>query len=1022
MSLLTIDVTTTSGSKDAILATVAGLVGNTTYNIKTAVTLPSTEHIDNNGGSLTYTWYSYYTFKTPATPVTAITLSANAVGTDTVTSAATITNYNTASVSLNAVVGTSASYCDTAKTPDLLSTKLSAPVITYNTMADTPLYVSGSTGVAQEFYLPDDYVRGDAIPSLTGLQAYVNVKDATKPIHYEIHSYDSSLNERPSPEISVTATSSEVVSSINYITYTTALSHGFKVGDTVTIIGFKPVGYNGRFTVTAVPSSKSFKIANPETGTVTVKGQLLPKVASNTLSYGGKVYYQIGQYNLSAQFVMDRPGKLKKTVHDKFRFVLTKPAKNIKKGSLVTFEVKSKDLKRDDKPVQDYRIELTKVVNCFFSKKTNPNFIIKDGTPTTLDVVDATVVEVYFNSSQKEYTFNNLHGYIDDIGVFHSREDTKKKKYSDFELKYASNLLDPKKSIMKVWSLKDPKKDPITKIKSSSTIATETVDEIYDSERGWTGSVRGTVSPGQITGDQWLDIKFKSIPLGLTDINQKFKLVIYGEGIDIYYNSVDLTSKTQAFQRNGSTPLSSGKSSILFKVMAGVADSGTDFLSNKYRSVAVKNTIDNIQNSESSFWSSKPNPSKFGIENLYFKLSDDTDQSVIIDSVFMDPITPGVSFNVYYSDEERKDLALAEADGTSYTYTTSDKHSFAVGDEVEIRSVTDIIFNGIFTITKIPASNQFTVTGLTSSTSSSKNGTYFKHLASENNKSWENLLWTWVPRNFKTNKKQSYVLPNPIKAKYIKIEFTNLQASYYNPGAHHVPVLYKKYPEWVINYFLSIYNINNDKTYDPIISSQVDIEYDAFSLAFNYYKGDILQPLANPVTIEDNNAQNNIITNLLKNASIDLAAYDYTSLRNINMTFDQFQKHPGTNGNVDTAVGKDAMMKSVKEYFNYLTETVANPQGETAAVSTTDRNHLILEKNMPEMYFYPTCRHGYKEAYARFDSNKAYFVKIKQIKFERNIHGVISDKNVYKFVPGDSVNNEHCDFILNKTTKTWTVQ
>jgi hypothetical protein len=930
------------------------------------------------------------------------------------------------SASLNAVVGTSASYCDTAKTPDLLSTKLSAPVITYNTMADTPLYVSGSTGVAQEFYLPDDYVRGDAIPSLTGLQAYVKVNDATKPIYYEIHSYDSSLNERPSPEISVTATSGAVVSGINYITYTTALSHGFKVGDTVTIIGFKPVGYNGRFTVTAVPSSKSFKIANPETGTVTVKGQLLPKVASNTLSYGGKVYYQIGQYNLSAATTMDRPGKLKKTTHDWYQFVLTKPTKNIKKGLLVTLKAESKDLKQDRKEQAFWRIDApTKIVDALYAPtKLSPDYVIKDGTPTALDVAGSTIVGIYSNSylSNKENIYNNLHGYIDDLGVFHSRKDTKKKKYSDFKLKYGSHLLDPKKSIMKVWSLKDPKKDPITKIKSSSTIATETVDEIYDSERGWTGSVRGTVSPGKITGDQWLDIKFKSIPLSLTDINQKFKLVIYGEGIDIYYNSVDDTSKTQAFQRNGSTPLSSCKSSVLFKVMAGVADSGTDFLSNKYRSVSVKNTVDNVQTSESGFWSSKPNPSKFGVENLYFKLSDDTDQSVIIDSVFMDPITPGVSFNVYYSDEERKDLALAEANDTSYTYTTPDKHSFVVGDEVEIRSVTNNIFNGIFTITKIPASNQFTVTGLTSSTSSSKNGTYFKHLTSENNESWENLLWTWVPRNFKTNKKQSYVLPNPIKAKYIKIEFTNLQASYYKPGVHHVPVLYKKYPEWVINYFLSIYNINNDKTYDPIISSQVDIEYDAFSLAFNYYKGDILQPLANPVTIEDNNAQNNIITNLLKNASTDLAAYDYTSLRNINMTFDQFQKHPGTNGNVDTAVGKDAMMKSVKEYFNYLTETVANPQGETAAVSTTDRNHLILEKNMPEMYFYPTCRHGYKEAYARFDSNKAYFVKIKQIKFERNIHGVISDKNVYKFVPGDSVNNEHCDFILNKTTKKWTVQ
>ena len=71
------------------------------------------------------------------------------------------------------------------------------------------------------------------------------------------------------------------------------------------------------------------------------------------------------------------------------------------------------------------------------------------------------------------------------------------------------------------------------------------------------------------------------------------------------------------------------------------------------------------------------------------------------------------------------------------------------------------------------------------------------------------------------------------------------------------------------------------------------------------------------------------------------------------------------------------------------------------------------------MYFYPTCRHKYREAYAKFENNKAYFVKIREIRFERKINNVISDQKIYKFTPGDLNNFDRCDFEIS--TDKWIV-
>jgi hypothetical protein len=59
------------------------------------------------------------------------------------------------------------------------------------------------------------------------------------------------------------------------VTLTTAIAHGYEVGDVVTISTVEPIGYCGTFIVTAVPTTTSFSFANSTTGNITTAGTVL---------------------------------------------------------------------------------------------------------------------------------------------------------------------------------------------------------------------------------------------------------------------------------------------------------------------------------------------------------------------------------------------------------------------------------------------------------------------------------------------------------------------------------------------------------------------------------------------------------------------------------------------------------------------------------------------------------------------------------------------------------------------------
>ena len=79
-------------------------------------------------------------------------------------------------------------------------------------------------------------------------------------------------------------------------TLTTKGAHGVKPGDSVTVTGITPSGYNGTYTVTTVPTSTTFTYSNATTGAQTKAGKVAYTSATTMWEdYGGKLEVSISE-------------------------------------------------------------------------------------------------------------------------------------------------------------------------------------------------------------------------------------------------------------------------------------------------------------------------------------------------------------------------------------------------------------------------------------------------------------------------------------------------------------------------------------------------------------------------------------------------------------------------------------------------------------------------------------------------------------------------------------------------------
>jgi hypothetical protein len=378
---------------------------------------------------------------------------------------------------------------------------------------------------------------------------------------------------------------------------------------------------------------------------------------------------------------------------------------------------------------------------------------------------------------------------------------------------------------------------------------------------------------------------------------------------------------------------------VRFRLMGDVADDGTDIFGNSYRSSIYKQPAENVIDlNTDTWWMSKANPSKYGVESLYFDLG----KKDVVEALFVDPVTPNVNFNIYYIKGDEKPNGISSTD-------------------------------------------------------------------------FDSMLWTRVPKQFQATKRQNYVFPTSVYARYFKIEFTSLQAQPYVTGDFQKPILYKKYPQWVFDYFLSIYAFNKNDTYDPFTASKVNVSFDLLQLAFNYYKNDIIQDgmKANDIKTVNESIINldQTVKNLLLKNQDGVDSLDLTTYSKVKTAFDPFMDHPVNRSTFDSVIA--GITLSNANYNNYPIEDKLITVANTGDVSTHNRNHLIQEKTIPHMYFFLDSRHSYREAIAKLQNNKAYFVGIKEIAFQRRDHKIVSNNDMYVISSGDVINSELNTFTLN---------
>jgi hypothetical protein len=407
-----------------------------------------------------------------------------------------------------------------------------------------------------------------------------------------------------------------------------------------------------------------------------------------------------------------------------------------------------------------------------------------------------------------------------------------------------------------------------------------------------------------------------------------------------YYTAPNpyILSNLKAYQSDGVNPVidNGRETSLRFRVLSAAPQKGPDCAGNDIGSVVVPSEPENLGSTtgdlKDAFWLSKPNPSQFAVEALYFDIRDG-DAASVIDHILIDPLTPGVYFHVYYSNDDQP--------------------------------------------------------GIDPDT-------------------WDGLLWTRVDKTYLLRQKESLAFPQPITAKYLKVEFTHLQPRSYSPGTLRLPVIYRKHPKWVVDYFLAIYQ--RRRAADLEAAKTVSVQFDALDLAYNYYLDDLHQSFPVQPAALRTATETTVLNNFLETeGAVDENRVDASTLLRIRQSFVPFLSQPFFQGRFGDILRQYAA-PNTSTLTNYPTEVQTIPLVDLGEVSSLDRESLVVDKQFPVTSFYLTCRHYYKQSVSDFEQDRAYFVGLREIAFTREHFDSKFDHPLYIETAGDNVNIERNDF------------
>jgi len=279
---------------------------------------------------------------------------------------------------------------------------------------------------------------------------------------------------------------------------------------------------------------------------------------------------------------------------------------------------------------------------------------------------------------------------------------------------------------------------------------------------------------------------------------------------------------------------------------------------------------------------------------------------------------------------------------------------------------------------------------------------------------WEQKLWTRVPKTFVASERQVYSFPTPVSASFVKVEYTNLHPESYDPGNFQKPIIYKKFPIWVTDFFLAELGLTE------FTARKTNVSFNALTLAYDYFLDDIRQN-REPLSPEDISAE--VLKELQKffyegeQENVAEAA----GVRSINLKNNTFRVEPTANSPEATLFEKSVALVKSPTGFDKVETLVSTEEypvqvpSNLISVSSRNRGSLVFENSLPVMYFYLTCRHKYKEVEATFEHNRAYFAAVNEIAFVRNSYTTATDQKVFAESGRDDVNVSVNDFVINDT-------
>lgn len=369
---------------------------------------------------------------------------------------------------------------------------------------------------------------------------------------------------------------------------------------------------------------------------------------------------------------------------------------------------------------------------------------------------------------------------------------------------------------------------------------------------------------------------------------------------------------------------------------------GTDILNNKYTTnVEIKLASNAIDSSPTTYWESKPNPSPFAVESLYFDLTSNGDGQIITE-VYLDPITTGPYMHFYWSND--------------------DSH----------------------------------------------------------NDNYDYKLWTPVNKHY-VLKRGYFYLPQPIKAKYFKVEFSNLSPVPYNTIEYPLSreITYSKYPQWVQDLFSTLFPVFIEKDnlqypYNSVVLNEVNTGFTQPRTIFNQtdlIKPDTTDSILNSIIQQ----QNNLLTASTR-TSVDSEnrqrVGDNVNIVNSTLYKNNIVQNLSTGDPVNRFIYNKLSSQSL---INSFSTTEFSNSTFTAPInqSVIDLNPEERKKKTPILWFPYVARHEYQQLTVARTNKIAYIVGVKNIQFYRRDFQSTYDEMFYCETLDDTLNILSTDFTFN---------